>query len=60
VPLAPHPRQRELLLVFLILTILTGVRWNLRVISICISEMVRDAENFFKCFSATCDLRILG
>jgi hypothetical protein len=29
VPLSPHPRQHQLSLEFLILAILTGVRWNI-------------------------------
>jgi hypothetical protein len=52
VPLSPQPRQYLLSLEFLILAILTGVRWNLRVILICISLMTKDVEHFFRCFSA--------
>jgi hypothetical protein len=52
VPLYPHPHQHLLSPEFLILSILTGVRWNFRVALICISLMIRDVKYFFKCFSA--------
>jgi hypothetical protein len=52
VPLSPRPCQHLLSPEFLILVILTGVRWNLKVVLICISLMFKDAEHFFKCFSA--------
>ena len=52
VPLSPHPRQHLLSPEFLVLAILTGVRWNLRVVLISISLMIKDAEHFFRCFSA--------
>jgi hypothetical protein len=52
VPLSPYPCQHLLSLEFLILAILTGVRWNLRVTLICISLMIKDVEHFFRCFSA--------
>jgi hypothetical protein len=48
----PHPRQHLLSPEFLILAIVTGVRWNLRAVLICISLMIKDAEHFFRCFSA--------
>ena len=52
VPLSPHTHYHLLSSELLILVILTGVRWNLRVVLICISLMAKDVENFLRCFSA--------
>jgi hypothetical protein len=51
VPLSPHPHQHLLSPEVLFLDILTGMRWNLRVVLICISLMTKDVEHFFRCFS---------
>jgi hypothetical protein len=45
--LSPHPRQHLLSYEFLIIAILTGVGWNLRVVLICISLMIKDIEHLF-------------
>jgi hypothetical protein len=47
VSFSPHSHQHLMLVVFLIMAILTGVRWNLTVVLICISFMARDGEHFF-------------
>ena len=46
IPLSPHPCQHLLSSEFLILAILTGVRWNLRVVLICLSLRIKDVEHF--------------
>ena len=51
VPLSPYPCQH----VHFILAILSGVRWNLRVIFICISLITKDFEHFFMPFSVIQD-----
>jgi hypothetical protein len=52
--LPPHPHQHLLLFVLLMIGILTGVRWNLNVVLICISFMAQGAEHFFVCLLAIC------
>ena len=44
IPLSPHHSQHLMSSEFLILAILNGVRWNLRVVLICISLMTKNAE----------------
>jgi hypothetical protein len=42
-----HLHQHLLLFVLLIITILTRMKWNLNIISICISFMTKDIGHFF-------------
>jgi hypothetical protein len=50
----PHPYQYLLSFVLLLTVFLTGVGWNLSVISVCISFISKDVEHFIMCFLTIC------
>jgi hypothetical protein len=55
VPCSLHPHQHLVVVVVLMSAILTGMKWNLSVVLICVSFMASSGEHFFHVFFSHLD-----